>query len=37
MRYSAAIVLCLALAVYGRPMRRASFTKQNGEDAIALK
>ena len=38
MKYSPAIAFCLALAVSAHPLeQRAAFTKQNGEDAIALK
>lgn len=37
MKYSPVIAFCLALAVSAHPLeQRAAFTKQNGEDAIAL-
>jgi len=37
MKYSPVIFLCLAAAVAAHPLEsRASFTKQNGQDAIAL-
>jgi hypothetical protein len=37
MKCSMIIALTMAVSAYARPLRRSSFTLQNGEDAIALK